>query len=90
MKKLLAALALMTSPAYAEPLCIGYPELATVLASDFSKQVVGRGLSFGTVVETWVNLSTGSWMVVMVGPSGIACIAGHGTNWETYSTGQPS
>jgi hypothetical protein len=90
MKKLLAALALMASPAYAQPQCMGYPDLAAALTSEFSESVAGRGLSNGNIAEIWVNPNTGTWTLVVVTPNGIACIAGHGTNWETYSTGQPS
>lgn len=91
MRYLIAAGAIaLASPAVAEPQCMGYPDLAAALTTEFSESVVGRGISSGNIAEVWANPSTGTWTLVVVTPAGVGCIAGHGTNWEIYPAGRPS
>lgn len=91
MRSLIAAGAIaLASPAFAQPQCMGYADLAAALTSEFSESVIGRGISIGNIAELWANPATGSWTIVVVTPAGVGCIAGHGTSWETYPAGRPS
>lgn len=94
MKHLVAAGAIaLASPAVAQPLCMGYPDLTTMLTTELSQSLASRGVMLHPghgVAEVWVNKETRSWTLLVMGPSGVACVVSLGTDWETPLPGQPS
>lgn len=43
-------------------------------------------------VETWANVDTGSWTVILTSPTGVSCIALHGQGWASTAlvSGDPA
>ena len=94
MRYLIAAGAIaLASPAVAQPPCMGYPDLVVILTTELSQSLAAQGIlvypGMG-VTEAWVNSETGEWTLLVIGPSGLACVVGYGTDWEIYPAGQPS
>lgn len=63
--------------------CDYYPALAEVLAGQYGEMPLERGLDWrGQLVEWWGNPETGTWSLVTLAPSGMACIPAHGQMYE--------
>ena len=45
-----------------------------------------RGLNQDIVMELWANEETGTWKLILVEPSGRACIMADGTAIQTFTT----
>lgn len=94
MRTLIAAGAIaLASPAFAQPLCMGYPDLTAMLTTELSQSLASRGIMLHPghgVAEVWINEQTQSWTLLVVGPSGVACVVSLGADWETYPAGRPS
>lgn len=67
--------ALLTSPAWGQPLCGPREAIIDALASEYQEQPVGQGLSRqGPVVSIYANPETGTWSAIAEFPNGSACI----------------
>jgi hypothetical protein len=86
--RVLAFLALMASPAYAQPPCAPYGDMSKALADKYGEAVIERGFSqTGVIVEWWGNASSGTWTILTVTAAGVACIVQAGEMFETLSVG---
>ena len=41
------------------------------------------------VIETYANVETGSWTIIITMPTGVACLIAVGENWREDSTALP-
>lgn len=73
MKPLLVALA-----------CAGHGTMVESLADKYGEQKTGAGLTGQQVMEVYANEETGTWTVLMVNASGLACMVAAGTIWLTF------
>ena len=84
MIRLAALLTILASPALALQ-CAPRDKMASDLAG-LGEAPVGMGLALGQagggIVETWVSEETGTWTVLLSGPTGMSCILVHGSDWQ--------
>ena len=79
-------LALLASPAAANPNCAPYDALARELGNKWGEAPIERGLSSsGEMVEWWANDETGTWTVLVYSASGVACIIAAGELYEAVA-----
>ncbi|SDY55084.1 hypothetical protein [Citreimonas salinaria] len=87
MKSLIAAfvVTLFATSAIAQSGCVPHADAMEVRAGTHSEERIGMGLSAnGTLMEIWANHDTGTWTILRVLPSGIACIAELGSHFMLY------
>jgi hypothetical protein len=85
MRKLALAAALMlatTAPVYAQAQCGRLDQVYEVLSNKYDERRIGLGLAPQGIVEVWVNSETGSFTILGVTPSGMACLLANGENFE--------
>ena len=64
--------------------CDAYDVLAERLADQYGERPIERGLDWrGEMVEWWGNFETGTWTLLVISASGMACIPAHGEMFET-------
>lgn len=77
-------LAMMAAPAAAQaPVCMGYDRMAALLTDTYgeTRQTVGLEKG-GSLIETWANLSTGTWTTIVVAAERLACVAVSGEAFQ--------
>ena len=90
MKLIATALALAVascSPAMAQaPICAPTLEMWDGLGEyGETRQSIAIHSEGDAAVETWANVDTGSWTVILTSPNGVSCIALHGQGWASMS-----
>ena len=58
----------------AQPLCMTLEALESMLATDHGERHVGSGKDFGDRDMRFYVSDTGTWTVVGIHPSGLACV----------------
>jgi hypothetical protein len=82
---LAAMLALATcAPVHAQNQCAMAEDVYLTLQGEYQESRIGAGLSGPGVIEFWVNSETGTFTVVGVLPSGVACLITSGDAFEFY------
>jgi hypothetical protein len=80
---LAAALTLATTaPVYAQTQCGPLDQVYEVLSNKYDERRIGLGLAAQGIVEVWVNSETGSFTILGVTPSGMACLLTSGEGFE--------
>ena len=77
-------LALLAAPATAqEPVCMSYDRMTALLTDTYgeTRQTVGLEKG-GSLIETWANLSTGTWTTIVVAAQRLACVAVSGEAFQ--------
>ena len=84
----LAALFLWSAPVHAQDaVCGRYLEITQGLSHKYQEKIVGRGLTqAASAMEIYVNVDTGTWTVVIVHTTGIACVSAAGTDWHSIAS----
>lgn len=87
-----AVLTLAAGTAHAQQVRCGNPvDLVEHLSVDFGEVPAVRGLDGGgQLVQTFANLETGTWTLVLFVPNGPACIMAAGTDWEAIEYVAPA
>jgi len=87
----LALLACLTATtANAGPTCIPRSDLIAALDTRYAeRQVVTSLEDRGTVIEVYVS-PRGTWTMVAVTPTDLACILATGQAWQMVAVGEPS
>lgn len=80
---LVFGLAASAPPALAQQTaCAAHDKISQTLQSQYGESVVARGLQSATrLFEVWRSGETGSWTMLVVLPSGTACVMASGTSW---------
>lgn len=79
---LVFGLAASAPPAMAQSACGSHDKIAESLQKQFGESVVARGLQSATrLFEVWRSGETGSWTMLLVLPSGTACVMASGIAW---------
>lgn len=69
----------------------GVTDMARVLKESFQEAPQSTGVSeAGTGIEIFGSVKTGTWTVVAIYPSGMACIVENGTDFKVIPQGQPT
>lgn len=86
MRKLIltAALAALAAPAVAQE-CAPYEQIADLLRHEHGERPVFHAMTRlpqGVMLrsELFLDVADGSWTLLVIGASGMACLAAHGTN----------
>ncbi|MBV7408786.1 hypothetical protein [Maritimibacter sp. DP1N21-5] len=78
-----ACLAWPAAPVLANDNCALRSQIVMALDTRFGETLQSKGdMSSGEVVETFANLRTGTWTVILSYPSGRSCILGFGRKFE--------
>ena len=77
-------------PAYAQnPNCAPPQVVVERLVNGYGERRVSIALGAGgTLVETWANLQSGTWTVVVTQPDGLACMVASGQSFELINEPQ--
>jgi hypothetical protein len=81
----LALVAALAAPAcaHAAPACAPSAEVIARLADKYGETLQAEGLRGGTsIVQIYANAETGTWTVLDVGVSGLACMISAGEAWS--------
>lgn len=91
---IIALSAALASPAAAQTLaCMSHARIVTLLSEGWGEVVVAVALGAdGTVFETFANLDTGTWTIVVTAPGGPTCPAAAGSDFHlmTMPAGEES
>ena len=88
---LLAGLLMLPAAAHAQADCRSAPEMAEFLAAGYGETPVASGLTMdGSLLVVFSNPETGSWTVVTVDPSGLACMRSGGGEFTVIPQGEPT
>lgn len=72
------------------PNCAPRPAVIAKLANDYSENRQSVGIaSNGALVETFANLDTGSWSILVTGPNMVACLVASGGAFEVLDEELP-
>ena len=72
------------APAAAQMACGSHASLIAQLDMKYGEVRLGWGLAGSSVIiEVWVSEETGTWTILEVYPSGIACVGATGDGWQT-------
>ena len=84
MKTLLMAgtLLLTATLANAETECAPLVQITDVLTERFGEVPRTVALGGGSVVTQYANEETGTWTLLVISPSGIACVVASGESWS--------
>ncbi len=81
--------ALWAAPVYGQQ-CLPFDEAVSQLSGTYGEDVVAIGnVQSGARMFVFQNANTGTWTVMIVSPSGNACMAGSGTDFRLI-LGQPA
>ncbi len=88
MKQLLTAVAMLVALAFggsavAQSTCGPHASMINQLDMKYSEVRLGIGSGRTTLFEMWANTETGSWTILEVFSSGMACVRAAGKNWQT-------
>lgn len=90
MKYILAYL-LMTVPVAAQQQCGDVAGVSELLATRYGEQVAIIAVSDGAVFQIWGNPQSGTWTIVRLDPTGMACVMAYGGGgFETFPIGAPT
>jgi hypothetical protein len=83
MKKLILPLILLAAPAFAQQNCASRDAIVDMLANRYgeTRQSIGLGGGY-QVVETFANLETGTWTIVITSPNGETCAVAAGEQFQ--------
>jgi len=82
--------ALYGSPVAAHQMSCGiYASMTMQLNSRHGETRRNAGISLPAVVETWANVETGTWTMMLVYKSGVACLLAVGENWREFEPEMP-
>lgn len=77
---------LLSWPALAQqPQCGEHKEAVDYLSSKYGERLAGQGITAGNSVLELYTSATGSWTMLLILPSGKACLAGSGEDWEAIA-----
>lgn len=77
-------LVLWITTAHAMPQCSTREVMIGSLLREYGEVVIGRGiLSNGSIIELFVNRSTGTWSMLTSSPKGPTCVVATGSYWST-------
>tara|TARA_R110000787_G_scaffold26344_25_gene73744 strand:+ start:866 stop:1192 length:327 start_codon:yes stop_codon:yes gene_type:complete len=79
---------LLAEPAWPAARCDSLDKLTRTLADKFGEHPVLAGLSRRVLLQMFVSRER-TWTLVVVGPSGVACISAAGTDLETIPQPAP-
>lgn len=81
-----AAFCFMASSAVAQPVCNDRQKFLDHLSSKYDEAPVSMGLaSNGAVLEVLASRKTGSWTIIITGPTGQSCVIATGEGWENIT-----
>ena len=90
MTRLAIALAMLASPAFAEPQCMDRAAMIAGLDTIYGERQIVIAMAGGDMMlEAYVSLQ-GTWTLVAVSPDKRACILAFGTDWHMVAEGVPS
>lgn len=85
MRLVIAAIAVMASPATGQSICMGYADAVESLYTQHGESIAMSGLvDGGNLIVTFTNPETGDWTMIIVRPDGIACGLAHGASLELH------
>lgn len=92
---LAAVLAAISLPASGQGACVPRDVALRNLSKDYGEAVIARGIAGngGLMAELLVNETTGTWSIIAVQPSKMACFIASGDGWQTVKpepTAEPS
>lgn len=74
-----------------QPICAPREIVIERLSSKYGETRVSVGLtSSGGVVETFANSKSGTWTVLVTGPSGVSCVVSGGEAFNAFPQGEPA
>lgn len=69
----------------------GKDDMSQALKESFQEAPQSTGVSeAGTGIEIFGSVKTGTWTVIAIYPSGMACIVEHGTDFKVIPQGDPA
>lgn len=76
---------LTSSPAWAQeaPNCVPMNVVAEALGKTYGETLAGEGADPGHILQLYVNPKTRSFSVIVILPSGLACMGPSGDSWES-------
>jgi len=78
-------------PAFAQNQCAPHNTMMEQLADQYGEGRMSVALdNNGYLIEVYANTTSGTWTAVLTTPDGEACIAAHGTAYETVPQGNPT
>jgi len=78
-------------PATAQNQCAPHNTMMEQLADQYGEGRMSVALdNNGYLIEVYANTESGTWTAVLTTPDGEACIAAHGTDYETVPQGAPT
>ncbi len=82
----LAGLVALHAPdSAAQMACGSYDRMQEQLIQRYEEARVGRGLGSSTVlIEVWASETTGTWTILKVYTTGMACVMASGEGWEIF------
>lgn len=89
MSRWMFAAALAVAPAAAaqqQPPCAPLPVVTQILERDFGERMMTAARMAGGGTMHIFASETGAWSLVVVSPTGIACLVADGTAWSTLDT----
>jgi hypothetical protein len=72
----------MAVAALAQQGCGPADQMMEALRSGYGEVLVGEGYAAAGIVQTYANAATGSFTVVVILPSGMACLVAAGEDWH--------
>lgn len=84
----IALLALAATPAAAQqPLCASVDRVAEILRDDHNERPVSIGDTRAGQVVVFAKPDGATWTIVVIAPSGAACIVADGQRWRATGRG---
>ena len=68
-------------PAVAQSTCGPHASMTMRLDMRYGEARLGIGRGVSNLFEMWANIETGSWTILEVFPSGMACVRAVGEGW---------
>ncbi|MFQ5955969.1 MAG: hypothetical protein ACE5JZ_12960 [Kiloniellales bacterium] len=79
---LMLAVAVMSSPAEAQTVCLAHAELVKQLSRRYAEEPMGIGLANdGTVMQLFTSKDGDTWTLVRTLPDGTSCLMAGGEAW---------
>ena len=83
--RIVAILAILATPAAAEPTCMARADMVAGLAEDYGETRQTVALAQGALVEMFANVETRSWTLIITPPTMVSFIVAAGTAFEAVS-----
>jgi hypothetical protein len=74
--------AIIATPAAANTQCGTRDAILRSLAQNHHEGVIGRGLAFNGHMVELLSSPSGSWTMLVTGPSGLTCFLATGSAWD--------